>query len=290
MWAIGNGLIDPIKSPKTIYLYGTGGVGKSVLIESIEQCLGRAAHSMSKDYMLTTSDLSDEDLIACCQSRFVTCGETSLLKKRINEKVFKAFSGNDKRATRWGEVRANCTDDDIYEFLMKCIHTRMVYEHPPVTLEMACTSIFGNDAKKFTRGLRFNPDADFLQTYSASKSISIMSKIEYGNLIDMFKAFSSLLIVESCGLRAICGFSITSLYLIPARRRDFEEGMYRNYSKWMERSTIVAASTLYQEARSIVNGMTNTTKKDDDDDLQSITNDIENKVTDDLQSIASDTE
>ncbi|KAJ3021865.1 UNVERIFIED_CONTAM: hypothetical protein HDU68_009419 [Siphonaria sp. JEL0065] len=165
----------------------------------------------------------------------------------------------------------------------------MTHEYIPVTLHMAFVSIFGTDARRFTRGLTFDTNSDFLQCRSASKSISIISKIAYDTLIDIFEAFSPKLIIEQYGLKAIAGVKITQSYLSPTVQRDFEENIYKNYSKWLERSSVVPGSVLYQEARAMASGMANSIEVDSDTELVPAEND--NDVdSDSLASIQSDSD
>lgn len=109
MWVIGNGLVDPVDRPRVVYLYGGGGDGKSVTINTLIANLRGCISPLSKDYAGREIPMSEDDLDRALSSRFVTYGDVSLKDNKINSAFWKLITGGDTIQTSTGQGRILCT-------------------------------------------------------------------------------------------------------------------------------------------------------------------------------------
>lgn len=109
MWVIGNGLIDPIDRPKTVYLYGNGGDGKSVTINTIINNLPGCVFPLSTDYVGSNKSMKDVDITQCLSARFITHGDVELNNGKINSTFWKVITGGDTIRVAGGQGKLKCT-------------------------------------------------------------------------------------------------------------------------------------------------------------------------------------
>ena len=109
MWVIGNGLLDPVREPRIVYFYGSGGDGKSTTINVLRTVLEGAITSFTKDYVMSDREVSVEDLSRAASSRFVSYGDVNLRYGTPNTKLWKMITGGDAISSPIGEIRLTCT-------------------------------------------------------------------------------------------------------------------------------------------------------------------------------------
>ncbi|KAJ3382887.1 hypothetical protein HDU92_004515 [Lobulomyces angularis] len=242
MWCIGNSLQDPVLTPRTIFLYGEGGEGKSFTISMLEANLPNCIGTLTRDYVGSKrNDIDSVDIERMICNRFVCYGDVNLNQKReMNEGFLKMISGNDTISTPtivgklqcaglfatnhlwfpyptltmpWFSRRVVCirirkpstdlpkpvesfTDNEILLFVHNCLVIRSKYKYIPVTTEMAIITIFGSRARSYSRGIKFNESASYLNCLAATHSISLLSCIRIPDLIRLFIAMSPQLIID----------------------------------------------------------------------------------------------
>lgn len=99
MWALGNAISDPVYKPKIIYLYGTGGNGKTVLANLIYSLFRGVIAPLTKDYLGTSGEsvkeVAEEDAVNLLEQRMVLNPECRLTKGKLNSYTLRVFTGND---------------------------------------------------------------------------------------------------------------------------------------------------------------------------------------------------
>jgi hypothetical protein len=109
MWIIGNGLLDPVDRPRAVYLYGNGGDGKSVTINTIINNLPGCVYPLSTDYIGSNKQMKDIDLTQCLSARFITHGDVELNNGKINSTFWKSITGGDTVRVAGGQGKIKCT-------------------------------------------------------------------------------------------------------------------------------------------------------------------------------------
>lgn len=108
-WVIGNGLVDPVAKPRVLYLYGSGGEGKTTTINTLISNLRGTVHTMSQDYIGGSKLIPPPEIKACMVSRFVTYGDVVIEKNKINKSNWKLLTGNDSVKVDSGSGQLSCT-------------------------------------------------------------------------------------------------------------------------------------------------------------------------------------
>lgn len=108
-WVIGNGLVDPVAKPRVLYLYGSGGEGKTTTINTLVSNLRGTVHTMSQDFIGGTRPIPPAEIKACMVSRFVTYGDVVLENSKINKSNWKVLTGNDSVKVDSGSGQLSCT-------------------------------------------------------------------------------------------------------------------------------------------------------------------------------------
>lgn len=109
MWVIGNGLIDPVDRPKSVYLYGNGGDGKSVTINTIINNLPGCVFPLSTDYVGNDKPMKESDVSQALSARFITHGDVELKNGKINSTFWKTITGGDTIRVSGGQGKLKCT-------------------------------------------------------------------------------------------------------------------------------------------------------------------------------------
>lgn len=110
MWCVGNSLQDPVQTPRMLFLFGEGGNGKSVAINTLISNLPGVVATLSRDYIgRTTQQLSEADLERIMTHRFICYGDVVLNRHRqVNESFLKIVSGNDAVTSSRMSGRLQC--------------------------------------------------------------------------------------------------------------------------------------------------------------------------------------
>nr|CCA27721.1 AlNc14C654G12337 [Albugo laibachii Nc14] len=110
MWCIGNSLRDPVQTPRMLFLFGEGGNGKSVAINTLISNLPCVVATLSRDYIgRTTQQLTETDLERIMTHRFICYGDVVLNRHRqVNEAFLKIVSGNDAVTSSRMSGRLQC--------------------------------------------------------------------------------------------------------------------------------------------------------------------------------------
>ncbi|KAI9335362.1 hypothetical protein DFJ73DRAFT_32055 [Zopfochytrium polystomum] len=110
MWVIGNALVDPVSRPRLLFLYGSGGQGKSRAIRTIISNLPGVAYAMSHNYL---GDLkrafSDDDKLNVALHRIVTYGDVEFTDGHVNQEAIKLLGGEDLSSTKYGAIEVSAT-------------------------------------------------------------------------------------------------------------------------------------------------------------------------------------
>lgn len=110
MWNVGNCLVDPSESPKSVLLYGPGGSGKSSLLRVIYQCLQGCCGTLPDGCLTSNANKMPPDVSEVITSRrMAVCFDVELWKKQLNMAVFKNISGSDYIRTQWVTCKSNCS-------------------------------------------------------------------------------------------------------------------------------------------------------------------------------------
>jgi hypothetical protein len=102
-WIVGNGLVDPVNHPRILYLYGSGGDGKSATINTLIANLKGCISPLSKDYPAKDIETTPEDMDKLISSRFVTYGDVVLKDNQINSGFWRKMTGGDTTKVSSGQ-------------------------------------------------------------------------------------------------------------------------------------------------------------------------------------------
>ncbi len=110
MWHVGNCLIDPSDNPKSLFLCGPGGSGKSTALRAIYNSLQRCCGTLP-DGSLTSNlrQMSPDVAEVVTSCRMAVCYDVDLEKEPLNMAIFKNISGSDYIRTKHVTCKSNCS-------------------------------------------------------------------------------------------------------------------------------------------------------------------------------------
>jgi len=109
MWVVGNSLVDPIDKPRAVWLYGSGGEGKSSTVNTILANLPGMVHPLSRDYPGSDHQMGDGEMGRAMSARFISYGDCVLTKSKVNATFWKIITGGDTIRVSSGQGRLNCS-------------------------------------------------------------------------------------------------------------------------------------------------------------------------------------
>jgi hypothetical protein len=109
-WCVGNALMDPVGPQRILYLYGLGGDGKTVAINTVLANLPGCSGPLTKDYMGKENlGVSDTDMQTLLRSRLVTFGDCMLQDGyKVNTEFIKRLTSGDVVSTATVSGRVQC--------------------------------------------------------------------------------------------------------------------------------------------------------------------------------------
>lgn len=85
MWHVGNCLVDPMQTPRSLMLFGPGGSGKSTVLNTIINALQGCAGALPDGtFTAHHPSVSEKVLKQLLSSRMVTCGDVDLEKHKMD--------------------------------------------------------------------------------------------------------------------------------------------------------------------------------------------------------------